>query len=458
MTRRWKLFMPELNNRNVYSILSPMLKKDCDVCLAAIKCGHIGLNQVPDVCKANPAFWDGFVHSESYLLADLKSGGGNDSGHEKKWETTLAQWCSDYDRNFWRDAMQAHASLWEHRPFADDIEFSKSLDTPGPAIIRRMLAKFPSLSSDLAFWRHFLHRTGRLCFKDDPNLDIGEFLSNHASNSKVLQDKEAMLLAIPLDVSVYKCLHDSLKTDREILEAMVATKDNILWDLIPFDIMGLHPDLVAEALGFSSKEDFDERLWDFDWANHEDAQANREIVRAWLSKGWGWMEPFPEELVKDEELMLLVAKHNEHSFHVVSDALLNDKQFLLQAIGRNGMVYRGINNADLKSDFDVVLAAWAFGEEVGDIFFARDQYRFVTEFAENVRAKLLAQDIFFKTVLCGASSSTSSDCPLRTLLTELGEDTSLALRKHLAELLGIATGGELSKLRKASAHLELWGY
>lgn len=95
---------------------------------------------------------------------------------------------------------------------------------------------------------------------------------------------------------------------------------------------------------------------------------------------------------------------------------------------------------------------------MGDVFFAREDHRFVTEFATKVRSRLSNHDVFFKTILCGTSAKASSSSPLRDLLIGLGEETSIAFRKRLAEQLDVPTGVELRKLRKASEHLALWGY
>mmetsp|Transcript_8658 Transcript_8658/g.13777 ORF Transcript_8658/g.13777 Transcript_8658/m.13777 type:complete len:224 (-) Transcript_8658:314-985(-) len=223
---------------------------------------------------------------------------------------------------------------------------------------------------------------------------------------------------------------------------------------MPDRVRDANRDLVAKALEYVSEEDLDEILELFveeDWENHD-------ILRAWLVKGgdiddWN----FPDEFAVDKELMLLVAEHNESLFHHASSELLQDKNFLLQALEKNGMVYRDINCGVLRQDFDILLSSWGRCKEVGDIFFAREEYRLVATFAEEVRELLCAHDIFFKTVLCGTSVSRQNS-PLRNLLEEQGIETSLAFRKQLAELLDIPTGVKLTKLRRASKHLEFWGY
>ena len=470
-----------------FDILAPILKSNYDVRSAAVKSGCITLDRVGKLWE-DENFRRRLETSTPYIMSSIEKYYCSDEEeadktHRYQREVEIVKTAIRSNRHialegfvsgrlnlqqvpyhwkslkkFWRKVIQENVDLADSCPFAHDIKFIKTLIEGSPCSIFRMmelaLSAFPTLQNDLDFWRRFLSNVSNTKIVFDEDLE--EFLLFHhkSSTSAIFSDKESMILACSLDCWVYRHLHVSLKNDRDILEAMINSNAENFFEVLLDEPVNLnHPYLVIKAAKRIEGLYFGELLANADW-------EIPEVVQLWLSRGGEWREEFPDEFTRNEELMLLVAENRHTSFHVASEHLKNNKDFLLKALSLNGMVYRYIDN-DLKNDSDIVLTAWATSKEVGDIFFAREEYRFVTQFATKVRQRLSEQDIFFKTVLCGISATTKikkESCPLRILLEEQGSETSLAFRKQLAAFLDIPTGKELAKLRRASEHLEFWRY
>lgn len=445
----------------LYQILSPTLKQDPDMVVAAVKGGLLGLTQVPR--QLQDFVRDELIQSSMFVLANLRPSNGLPSSPE----STLAMTAISQDRSmaiealdgahmstedvpvhwffdpdFWGSVLSSRPGLWAECPFVGSIGFAKNLLSPSQYLAKNILHDMPALCSDVEFWRGLMDRE-----------DLSELVAEHASNN-VRRDKDTMRRAVARDYKVYDSLPEFLKGDREILETLLSTQNSQVLFSLPFEVRLAHPDLVIRAMKLVSTSHL---LKIYSELFQEEEWSNQDIARVWLSMGGEWLKEFPDEFMENEELMLLIAKNNGEWFHVASGSLRKNKRFVLQALRENGMTYRYIDDS-LKHDFDVVLSAWGANAEVGDSFFAREDYRFVIGFASTVRAKLRDYDVFVKTVLCGTSSKASCESPLKNLLFNLGLETSMEFRKRLAGLLGIPPGRELTTLRNASKNLEQWGY
>lgn len=457
----------------LFHILSPQLKQSPDIIVASIERGILRLDQVPK--QLGDFVGEKLMQSTAFVLATLEGAQAKSDDVQSGDELELAlkavlldrsmamrallmhsllvadlPACWACDPSFWKTVLEISPHFWDACPFGDDINFAIAFKTPGPGLATILLGRFDSLPSNLNFWRRLDFAGLKSWFES-----LAGFMSGWASR-EILEDKDIMLSAMSIDCFVYDLLPVSLKNNRQIVEALVSTGSDRALSLMSSDARMAFPDLTIKALEMISTEDLTEILvFDFLEPNH---WSNRDVARVWLSKGGPWLpDTFPDEFKEDSELMFLLAANDAEQFSVATQELRQNKSFVLRVLDENGMAYRHVDDS-LLNDFDVLLAAWAHSQGVGDVFLAREQYRLVTNFASRVRAKLRDHDIFLRTILCGTHAKGSGSSPLCHLLVQLGEETSLVFRKRLAEFLGIPTGKELGKLRQASKHLELWGY
>ena len=166
-------------------------------------------------------------------------------------------------------------------------------------------------------------------------------------------------------------------------------------------------------------------------------------------------EGFDDDTEDDNELFLLIAQHNPQYFWCASERLCNDKEFMMQIVGKKPTLLRKASQV-LQHNFDVVLVAFGGGADAVEDSDAasqtrnlagsfdinhREDFEFITGFAAKVRERLATHEIFVTVVMYGKSAAkrsaregcSSTDSNFRTL--DQGRETSMAYRIFLAEFI-----------------------
>ena len=285
-----------------------------------------------------------------------------------------------------------------------------------------------------------------------------------------------MLLACSIQGDVYPFLENPLNEDCDILDAALTSSPDLL-DEIPDHLQLRYPHLVAKAIRQWGK---DEDVWDLFDGVCEDLWSNPLVARAWAARGGDYLhEEFDDDMEDDKELFLLIAEHNPHDFWCASERLCNDKEYMMQVVGKNPLVLREASRS-LLNNFDVALVAFGGGDDDADDDSVaalrsrdlpgsfdindREDFEFITGFAAKVRERLATHEIFVTVVMCAMSAAKNAakgecivtDSHFRTL--DQGSETSMAYRVLLAEFMGVPVGKELRRLRSASVNLAAWGY
>jgi hypothetical protein len=452
----------------LFTIISPALKEDVDVIVSAFEAGIISFDCFPRDWSFDPTIRDRLKTSRLFIERAFAELSPNDD-YSSLWQIALEGtrkrtrqaasaigWgqlpladlsCEQFcDMAFWKEALLQNPLLWSDCPFSGNSHFVRQLKSPWP-LLRAIFKSFPDFSSDVLFWRRLLCQ-----IRSARPWEFDEIWEIHKPSGAVWRDRQCMVLACALGgYNVYSSLGGALQSDERVIKAVFSHPTKLAWQEVKH-VWKAKPSVIVANLGHVSDETIVEALQNFwsVWGNSDGDDDDtdientshyrwticRDLSQEILRRGLGWqneMHPFD----KEEDFMLLVAKYDEENMNQSDKSLLAEKTFILNAAEANGLVYRHVP-ANMCHDFDVVLTAWAKSVEVGDTFRLRGEYRFVTEFATKVRGLLRDQDIFFKTVLCGVSSHSSS--PLKSIFVDSGSETATYFKRGLAEYLGIATG------------------
>jgi len=201
------------------------------------------------------------------------------------------------------------------------------------------------------------------------------------------------------------------------------------------------------------------------------------IMFAALQNGWNVLPTRPRNsnFRSNRKLIHQAVIHNWKSFAHASDALKGDRDFLLSIVAVDGRVLKHAQEA-LKYDYELLKAALSNKESVIAHAFNENDHDqlFLTSFAGMVQAKLNWHETYLYDFLRGmrqqghATSSPASGmeerqecepntrCPLTIL--ECGNETSVALKRAIAEFADVPLGKELQVLRSCWAALSKSGF
>ena len=240
-----------------------------------------------------------------------------------------------------------------------------------------------------------------------------------------------------------------LMEDYEVLTVMISTDYDALRQL-PRSVQTLYPDLVVHWI--ENRDDVDELVL----AIAEELWFNRDVALAWLRNA---DVPPPEGVnlleihSRDKEIMLAAAEFN-WELRLIPDQFRSDKDFLCEAVARNGDVWT-LLGGEWKRNFDVALSAFGRFRDLAYCC-TRNDFEFMVGFAKSIRNELGEFDDFVKYILGSIDLSGGANCPFNLL--DQGWDTSLVYKRLIAEYLGVPHGSKLKLLRQASANLAKWGY
>ncbi len=311
-----------------------------------------------------------------------------------------------------------------------------------PHVVQTMMHQFPAAASHRRFWESWnpsqMERTLILIWEQMPE--------------DIRNDKEIMMKFATCEEAAEHLAHIILwePEDLDIMEQLLRTYPEALEE-VPNDIQELYPELMAQCIADLPEDSFlleglhdviSEELWDC-----------REVALAWIRKGGEDLFFLEDYFDDDEEIFLAVAEHNWEDFTMASESLLNDKEFLTQAVAKNERIWT-LLETEMKEDFDIALTAFAAHPNL-PYYAADDDFSFLVAFARNVRDRLEIHDSFIELVLCSMDLPSSTNI-FATL--NQGRHTTLQYKKSIAEYIGLPMGSYLVKLKSASEHLAIWGF
>eukprot|EP00980_Cylindrotheca_fusiformis_P021229 scaffold8161_cov111-Cylindrotheca_fusiformis.AAC.6 len=274
-----------------------------------------------------------------------------------------------------------------------------------------------------------------------------QFAPTHIRN-----DKSIMLEAIKKNSIAFEFCSNQLRHDRDVVLAAVNSSSAALY-YTDSAFQMQNPDIVIRALQNARKEDL--------WLTFDDIYvelwSNRDVAKAWLSSGGGWLgDAFPEEFCEDEEIVLALIEQNWSEFNWVSESLKRDKEFLLKALAVDGRIIRDVDE-ELRYDEDLVLAAISNDPRSIQFYSGGKDFVFMVSFAQKIRDHLREHDLFQDEIMGAMSSPFDTDDSLLPMLNQ-GPATLAMYSKKLSSYLGILTdSNKIAQFRAVSLSLLPWG-
>jgi hypothetical protein len=248
-------------------------------------------------------------------------------------------------------------------------------------------------------------------------------------------------------------------SDVEDILALITCYDSA-WqqlELLPRSTHHLHPEVTVKCIEhigtlYVSKEEFLKLV-------PQDIWRHKCVCLAWLKhRGPLWKEIMP---YIDREIALVLADLNWEGFQKLNKQLLSDRDFMLEAVQRDGRVLK-FASEKLQQDIWVVAQAVANHKESLPLPRGMSEYEFQTSLLQTLKLRY----IFIKEILRGIAISSQPTVPpaLRSPLGLLdrGLETSLALKKLIAEYAGVPIGAQVNvlkiaqfSLRQAAPHISL---
>jgi hypothetical protein len=306
-----------------------------------------------------------------------------------------------------------------------------------PDIHKRALANCPGLAQDRQAVLAFCQR------------GENDFLERLLESNRFADDKPIMMEAIQRDCRLFKSASERLRQDPDVI--LVSINESSAWatlKTIPWGIQRRHPSITIKSIELCCYRNI--RYL----PSHvpEDIWTSRDIVLAWIKRGGRVLDAFERTLARDRPLALALAEFNWAEFHKVGDALARDKEFMLQAVQRDGRVLR-FASPEIRQDFTVVIQAVANHKETLAFCAGVDQ----AAFKNTVQEKMKLHETFLNDFLRGIAVVTPHVPPARRShlpMLDRGVETSQAFKRLIAEYLGVPVGKELTLLRTAWNNLE----
>jgi hypothetical protein len=278
--------------------------------------------------------------------------------------------------------------------------------------------------------------------------------------SHFCNDMEVMKLAVQRDPGFFAVASPRLQANPELI--MVSITRTSAWNTlktVPWSIQREHPEITVKAINLCQSlhlRYIPTHIPEEMWTNH------REVCMAWIGRGGRILDVFERMLRNDTEMALLVAKHNWAEFYKVGDRLLNDYDFVLQALPLDGRVFRFVSPT-LRQNFDVMIMAVASyynKANVSQLPSVAQSFAGMLDLEalkQEIKRLLDLHDMYVQQFLRGISIKTPHLAPaLRSQLTLLdrGVETSEAFKRLIAEYLGVPVGPKLSLLRRADENIK----
>ncbi|GKZ01561.1 hypothetical protein MPSEU_001106600 [Mayamaea pseudoterrestris] len=315
-------------------------------------------------------------------------------------------------------------------------------ETAHHTVIVKALAQNPSLQRDTNVVLSMARR-GDAAF-------VKELFMN---NQEAFKDNEDVMMAIlHKDRTLFPYCSNRLRHHPEIImTAIDATTALDVITSLTATLLETHPEILIKAIAESAEDNLNKfptqvrsaAIW-----------TNRNVALAWIRRKCPVRRSFASLLQTDRELALEVAQNCWRDFVRVGTALKADRDFVLQAVDLNGRVLR-FASVELRQDFDVAMRAVA---QTCHALSTHPGGETVTREALEVylQDKLALYQTFVYDFLAGICIRRPNVPPaLRSPLTLLdrGTETSQALKRNIADFLGVPRGDALALVRRAAHNL-----
>jgi len=179
-----------------------------------------------------------------------------------------------------------------------------------------------------------------------------------------------------------------------------------------------------------------------------------------------WHDWFPDSIKSNADFANLVAEHCSDFFSELSPALLRDKAIVLRAIQVNPHVYLELmEKTDLTQDYDVAVAMVTHADGLGvllgvmwcDGYCYRDQWKFLRTMKIEATAQI--QAYLYKGFTEGYLRGFLQSCPgskCRLSMIDNDPEFSIALRKSIADYVGVPHSRQISQLQKLVENVSRW--
>ena len=296
--------------------------------------------------------------------------------------------------------------------------------------------------------------------------------NNNRTPNRFVDDLEVMKLAVKRDPKFFSVASLRLQALPElILHYITPSSAWTAIKTIPISIQREHPEITIKAIRLCDNRNLrylPSHLPEELWTN------NRDVCIAWIQRGGRVLECFERQLRNDNDMALNVAKYSWSEFYKVGERLLNDRDFCIEALEQDGRVFRFVSPT-LRTEFDVAIVAVAnhYNNMISTNISTTENARYATSVAQSFSGlcdlnfitretdRLLElHETYVKEFLRGIAISSPHLPPARrSQLTMLdrGVETSQALKRLIAEYLGVPFGPKLTLLRKAKSNLERSG-
>ena len=357
-----------------------------------------------------------------------------------------------------------------------DEEVAIALLESGCDEINEMTNTVPSLCKSKRALIAMLHVND---IADRGNDEFDRFIED----SPFCGDKEMMILACNMNDGNLEVVDKTLFEDRDFMER-VKHPDAITKSSEEFQMSNL--DLVELAISRLREYNIDNHWWCEDISPK--VWRNRSVVMKWLTRekgGWHYddrhileflyhlIEDEDEEITpffSDKEVVSLSVRRRPLELQYAHKELKNDKTFILQCV-RNS----GVKEPDrileyvpeiIRYDIDIMAAAISKSDgnviDCWNILKSDADEDCLTAFFHQMKTKVKLHDMYMKVFLMGASRDDQHTIhpSLRSPLPMLnqGTETSIKLKKKIAEYAGVPIGQSYIETKGAIAALERFGF
>jgi hypothetical protein len=271
-----------------------------------------------------------------------------------------------------------------------------------------------------------------------------------------MDDRELVLRVVRQNGASLQYASFWLKSDREVVLAAVSNCGASLQHASSAFTQDREVVIAAVSNGSALK-----------FASNE-LKSDREVVLAAVRKSGYELAHVSEELMNDREIVLAAVNQSGHALYYASNELKNDKGIVLAALANSGIAVTHVSN-ELKEDVDVAVVAFrhqfvrrsnfpslsksALIAHISELLSAHNTFlnSFLTGFLDiekgssNKCAKLTADGDF-------GASCINKKCRL-LILKRLGLEELLAVKKLIADYVGISYGIRYSSLNTALANI-----
>jgi Domain of unknown function (DUF4116) len=273
--------------------------------------------------------------------------------------------------------------------------------------------------------------------------DLLETLFNGGGAQQFLDDKDLILAAVKRDCRLFKYARARLREDPEVILASIqpASAIDTLREISP-EVRRRFPEITVKAIEVTCLR----RLRYLESLVPEGLWQNRDVVLAWIRKGGNVLEAFERMLDRDQEMALEIAKYNWTNFKKVGASLRGDRDFMSQAVQRDGRVLR-FASRQIQTNYHIVVKAVANHHRALSGVLVSE-----TDFKDWVKNALDLHMTFVKDFLRGIAINKPHVPPARRsqlAMLDRGVETSQAFKQLIADFLGVPVKDDLKIMRQA---------